>query len=150
MANSVVGQKGRNFLIKVSDGTSPTAYVTLGGLRSTQIVINGGAVDISNKGSGGWREMLPGAGVKSIDLTGDGVYDSSSAQFRALQNAVLNDQLVQMEVISGGGDAYQGTWSIDSITRTGNHDNAEMYQLKISSSGFPTYSSTPSQQNVTL
>src|SRR5579864_6757034 len=106
MANSVVAQKGRNFLIKVSQGVSPTIFSTLGGLQATAIKLNGGAVDISNKGSGGWQEFLQGGGIKKISLTGNGVFDSSSREFQTLQNALLTDHLVEMEVISGAGDSF--------------------------------------------
>lgn len=139
MANSVTAQKGRNFLLKISDGTSPTTFVAVTGLRATAIALNGGAVDISNKGSGGWREMLPGAGVKSITISADGVFDSASAQFRALQNALLNDALVQAQIISGAGDSFVGTWSVSSLSRTGNHDAAEMYSITLDSSGLMVY-----------
>ena len=45
------------------DGGSPVAYATVAGLRTTQLSINGEMVTITNKDSGGWRALLPGAGV---------------------------------------------------------------------------------------
>lgn len=145
MANSVVAQKGRNFLIKVSQGVSPTVFSTLGGLQATELKINGGAVDISNKGSGGWQEFLQGAGIKKLSLTGNGVFDASSREFQTLENAIFTDHLVEMEVISGAGDSFVATWSITELTRTGNHNAEEKYTLSIESSGFPVYSNPPVQ-----
>ena len=58
-------QKGSAFLLKISDGADPAAYQTVAGLRTTQMSISGDAVVITNKASGGWRELLSGAGARS-------------------------------------------------------------------------------------
>ena len=55
-------EKGSAFLLKVGDGAATPVYTTLAGLRTTQLSINGDSVVITNKGSGGWRELLSGAG----------------------------------------------------------------------------------------
>jgi TP901-1 family phage major tail protein len=57
-------EKGSAFLLKIGNGQSPLAYSTLAGLRTTQISVNGEAVNITSKDSGGWRDLLPGAGVR--------------------------------------------------------------------------------------
>ena len=51
----MAAEKGSAFLLKVGDGTAVPAYSTVAGLRTTQLSINGDAVVVTNKGSGGWR-----------------------------------------------------------------------------------------------
>lgn len=55
-------EKGSAFLLKIGDGTEPPAFATMAGLRTTQLSINGETVVVTSKDSGGWRELLSGAG----------------------------------------------------------------------------------------
>lgn len=49
-------ENGSAFLLKISDGAVPVpAYVTVAGLRTTQMAINGEAVNVTTKDSGGQR-----------------------------------------------------------------------------------------------
>ena len=62
----MTAQKGAAFLLKIGDGNLPATYFTVAGLRTTQMSINGDAVVITSKDSGGWRELLSGAGTRSV------------------------------------------------------------------------------------
>ena len=62
----MAAERGSAFLLKIGDGSATPAYATVAGLKTTQLSINGDAVAITNKGSGGWRELLSGAGVRSV------------------------------------------------------------------------------------
>ena len=137
MPQSITAKKGRNFLIKINaTGVSPSAFTTLGGLRATDIALNGNPVDITNKGSGGWRELLPGGGVQQATISGSGVFDSASTEFKALQTAIMSaPALIEAIVISDAGDKFIGTWAVTALRRSGAHDNAEMYDLTLESSG---------------
>ncbi|MEO0412957.1 MAG: phage tail tube protein, partial [Pseudomonadota bacterium] len=66
----MTAQSGRAFLLKISDDGSPATFQTVAGLRTNQLTLHREAVDITNQGSGGWREILPGAGVKSVSVRG--------------------------------------------------------------------------------
>ncbi len=61
-------QKGSAFLLKISNGATPAAYQTVAGLRTTQMSVTGDAVVVTSKDSGGWRELLSGAGVRSVSV----------------------------------------------------------------------------------
>ncbi len=65
-------EKGSAFLLKIGDGALPPNYTTIAGLRATTLAINANPVDITTKNSGGWSEILSGAGLKSVTLTGSG------------------------------------------------------------------------------
>lgn len=60
----MAAEKGSAFLLKVGDGAMPPVFTTVAGLRTTQLTINSDTVVITNKGSGGWRELLSGAGFR--------------------------------------------------------------------------------------
>ena len=84
----MAAEKGSAFLLKVGDGGSPVAYATVAGLRTTQLSVNGQAVEITSKDSGGWRELLSGAGVRSVSVSGAGVFTGSVAEGRIKANAL--------------------------------------------------------------
>ena len=62
-------QKGAAFLLKIGDGNVPTTYFTVAGLRTTQMSINGDPIVITSKDSGGWRDILSGAGTRSVSVS---------------------------------------------------------------------------------
>jgi len=141
--SSVTAQAGRNLLLKISDGTSPTTYVTVAGLRATDITMNGATVDITNKSSNAWRELLPNAGVRSVDITASGVWDSSAQNnnLRTLMLTVLaGGTFFEGEIVSGSGDKFTGTWSAMSFKRGGNHNAEETFDLTLQSHGPVVYS----------
>ncbi len=42
-------EKGSAFLLKVGDGNIPATYATVAGMRTTQLSVNGEAVNITSK-----------------------------------------------------------------------------------------------------
>jgi predicted secreted protein len=148
MANglSITPQKGRLFKFMVSSGVSPTTYTEMTGVRASSIAFNGSPVDVTTKTSGGWRELLPGGAVTSIDLQVSGIYDSAGVLLKQAINAILNSNnspvYLEAEIVSGSGDRYIGTWCVSNATRSGAHDNAEMFDMTLQSSGVVIYSAT--------
>ena len=84
----MAAEKGSAFLLKIGNGAVPVAYATVAGLRTTQLSVNGEAVAITSKDSGGWRELLSGAGVRSVSVSGAGVFTGSAAEVRLRGNAL--------------------------------------------------------------
>ena len=69
----MVAQNGRDMLVKIKNEAGD--YVTMAGLRSKAFRLNAQIVDITNTDSAqGWKELLPGAGVKSAEISGAGVF----------------------------------------------------------------------------
>lgn len=61
----MAGQKGRDVLIKISDGGTPDAFLTVAGIRTSTFELEQKGVDATSMESpGGWRELLAGAGLK--------------------------------------------------------------------------------------
>ena len=54
----MTAQRGRDLLLKISDGASPEAFTGVAGLRATSLAFNSAMVDITNADSAGhWREL---------------------------------------------------------------------------------------------
>lgn len=76
----MTAQKGSAFLLKIGDGANPPDYRTVAGLRTTQMSINGDTVVVTHKDSGGWRELLSGAGTRSVSVSAAGIFLGSAAE----------------------------------------------------------------------
>ena len=130
-------EKGSAFLLKVGDGGSPAAYTTIAGLRTTQLSINTDTVVITNKGSGGWRELLSGAGVRSVSLAGAGVFSGSAAEARVKASA-LAGVLDAYEVSFEGGERLRGQFLVTRLDYAGEFNGERSYTLALESSGVVT------------
>jgi TP901-1 family phage major tail protein len=127
-------QKGSAFLLKVGDGAEPVAYATVAGLRTTQLSVNGEMVAITSKDSGGWRELLSGAGVRSVSVSAAGIFTGSAAELRVKASALaggLDDYRLAFE----GGETLTGRFLVTRLDYAGDHNGERSYTLNLESSG---------------
>ncbi|MBN8849467.1 MULTISPECIES: phage major tail protein, TP901-1 family [unclassified Sphingomonas] len=127
-------EKGSAFLLKVGDGGSPVAWQTVAGMRTTQMSVSGEAVAITSKDSGGWRELLSGAGVRSVSVSAAGVFTGSAAEARVKANAlagVIDDYRLTFE----GGETMTGRFLVTKLEYAGDFNGERSYTLALESSG---------------
>ena len=127
-------EKGSAFLLKVGDGPTVPSYSTVAGLRTTQLAINGDAVVVTNKGSGGWRELLSGAGVRSVSVSGAGVFTGSAAELRIKANA-LAGTLDDYELSFESGERLRGRFLVARLDYAGDFNGERSYTMALESSG---------------
>ena len=127
-------EKGSAFLLKVGDVATPPVFATVAGLRTTQLSVNGEMVAITSKDSGGWRELLSGAGVRSVSVSGAGVFTGSAAETRIKGNAlsgVLDDYQLSFE----SGETMTGRFLVTRLDYAGDYNGERSYTLSLESSG---------------
>jgi TP901-1 family phage major tail protein len=127
-------EKGSAFLLKVGNGASPPAFATVAGLRTTQFSINGESVVVTTKDSGGWRELLSGAGTRSVSVSGAGVFTGSAAEARVQGSALsgaIDDYRLQFE----SGAAMTGRFLVTRLDYAGDFNGERSYTLTLESSG---------------
>ncbi len=130
----MAAEKGSAFLLKVGNGAVPLAFTTVAGLRTTQLSVNGEAVAITSKGSGGWRELLSGAGVRSVNVSGAGVFTGSAAEQRIRANAlagIIDDYQLGFE----SGETMTGRFLVSRLDYAGDYNGERSYTLALESSG---------------
>ncbi len=127
-------EKGSAFLLKVGDGSAAPVYSTVAGLRTTQMSINGDAVVITNKGSGGWRDLLSGAGVRSVSVSGAGVFTGSAAETRIRGNA-MSGQIDDYELSFESGERLIGKFLVARLDYSGDFNGERSYTMALESSG---------------
>ena len=130
----MAAEKGSAFLLKIGDGAGPPTYSTVAGLKTTQLSINGEVVVITNKSSAGWRELLPNAGVRSVSVSGAGVFTGSAAETRLKANALagtIDDYQLSFE----SGERLQGKFLLTRLDYAGDFNGERSYTLALESSG---------------
>jgi TP901-1 family phage major tail protein len=127
-------EKGSAFLLKVGDGAAAPVYSTVAGLRTTQLSINGDAVVITNKGSGGWRDLLSGAGVRSVSVSGAGVFTGSASEVRIKNNA-LSGLVDDYELSFESGERLRGRFLVTRLDYAGDFNGERSYTMALESSG---------------
>ena len=65
-------QRGSEMLLKIKTGEGD--YVTVAGLRTKTLRLNARPVDVTDTASQGWKELLPGAGIRTAEISGTGVF----------------------------------------------------------------------------
>lgn len=130
----MAAEKGSAFLLKVGNGQQPVVFSTVAGLRTTQLSVNGEAVVITSKDSGGWRELLSGAGVRSVSVSGAGVFTGSAAEMRVKANA-LSGVIDDYELSFESGERMQGRFLVARLDYAGDFNGERSYTLSLESSG---------------
>lgn len=127
-------QKGSAFLLKISDGGAPAAYQTVAGLRTTQLTVSGDAVVVTHKDSGGWRELLSGAGARAVSVSAAGIFLGSAAEARVRANAMAGT-LDDYELSFEDGERLRGRFLVQRLDYAGDFNGERNYTLQLESSG---------------
>lgn len=132
----MAGEKaGKDWLLKIEDSGTPGQFTTFGGLRSNSLTINNEAIDVTNKGSNQWRTLLDGAGIRSMSISGSGVFTNSQTLSQARQDCI-NGTLRKFQMIDDdSGDTFEGFYKITSMERGGEYNGEMTWSLSLESSG---------------
>ncbi len=127
-------ENGSAFLLKIGNGAVPPSFATVAGLRTTQLSVNGEAVNVTTKDSGGWRELLSGAGVRSVSVSAAGIFTGSAAEVR-LRSAALAGTIDDFELSFESGERMRGRFLVTRLDYAGDYNGERQYTLNLESSG---------------
>jgi len=131
-------QSGKDLLVKV-DLTGDGQFETVAGLRATRISFNAETVDVTSLDSaGGWRELLAGAGVRSAQVSGAGVFRDAGTDERARQ-IFFDGEMPGFQVIIPDFGVVEGPFQITAIEYAGNFNGEATYELTLASAGALTF-----------
>ena len=131
----MTAQKGAAFLLKIGDGAQPPAYATVAGLRTTQMSINGDTVVVTTRTSGGWRELLSGAGTRSVSVSA--ARHLPRQQRRGARSAPTRSPgtLDDYELSFEDGEKLRGRFLVQRLDYAGDFNGERNYTLQLESSG---------------
>src|SRR3954471_6284196 len=127
-------ETGSAFLLKIGDGGDPPDFATVAGMRAAQLSVNGEAVNVTTKDSGGWRELLSGAGIRSVSVAGSGIFTGSAAEARLKSNA-LGGLVDDYELSFESGERMRGRFLVSRLDYSGDYNGERNYSLSLESSG---------------
>ena len=134
----MTAQNGKDLLIKL-DLTGDGQFQTIAGLRATRINFNAETVDVTSlESTGGWRELLAGAGVKTAGITGSGVFKDAGTDERARQ-IFFDGETPDFQVIIPDFGVVQGPFQVTAIEYAGSHNGEASYELSLASAGALTF-----------
>lgn len=71
-------QTGTDILVTMDTTVGGSSHVVIGGQNSHTLTLNNALIDITNKSSADFRELLPDEGLQSLDLSLDLTFNSSA------------------------------------------------------------------------
>lgn len=136
-------QKGSDFLIKMDTATSggPT-FTTIAAVQTTSLRIGADVVDVTNAGSANkWRELLAGAGIKRVSISGAGVFNDATAENSAL-TSILNGTIKLWQVIVPTLGTFQGLMQLSQVEYAGRHAGEVQFNIALESAGDITFTAS--------
>lgn len=125
---------GVDFLIQVNTGTdtAPT-WTTVAGQQNATLKRKADEADITSKDSDGWYEGLPTIKNWSIDF--DGLLVEDDAGYQALEDAYLNDKILQVQLLTPAGNKYTGKAYLTDFPIDAPYDDAATYSGTLQGTG---------------
>lgn len=130
----MTAERGSAFLLKIGDGGDPVSFSTVAGLKTTQLSVNGDAVAITNKDSGGWRDLLSGAGVRSVSVAASGIFTGSAAETQ-IRSLALSGGIENYQLSFESGERMEGDFLVTRLEYAGDFNGERNYTLALESSG---------------
>lgn len=128
-------------------GTSIAVFREIAGLQSASIALGAEEVEITNKNSDSWKELLSNTGTRSATISGSG-FSMDDFSHDLLNNIFLNNEIRKFRLylegsvgaaLDASGDAYyEGCFKITQLTFSGEANNTQNIELSLSSSGAVT------------
>ena len=127
-------QNGKDLLIKV-DMAANGQFTTLAGLRATRVSFNAESIDVTSlESQGGWRELLAGAGVRSVNISGSGVFRDEDTDERARQ-LFFDGEAPNFQVVIPDFGIVEGPFQVTAIEYGGSHNGEATYEVSLASAG---------------
>lgn len=135
----MTAQKGSLVLLKIGNGQPSEGFTTIGGMRTTKLVLNNQMVDATNKDSGAWRSLLSGAGIRSVVISGNGIFTDTASE-ELLRNVAFANQVRNYKLTFGNGSVLIGPFQVGGYERSGEYEAEETYALTLESAGVVAFS----------
>lgn len=131
----MAGQRGRDVLLKVSDGESSETFTTIAGIRTNRFEVNATSVDGTAADSPqGWRELIEHAGLKTARVRGNGVFKDAASDAR-MRQLFLDGRHARWQLIVPGVGHFIGAFQIRGLTWSGEYDGEAQFSVDLESAG---------------
>ncbi len=134
----MTAQRGRDLLLKI-DSTGTGIYITVAGLRANTLTFNSEVVDASSQDSAGaWKELLAGAGLKSAQIKGQGIFKNAASD-ATIRGYFFSGTIVNWQIVIPAFGTVTGLFQIASLDFGGRHDGEVTFDVSLVSAGVLTF-----------
>lgn len=137
-------QSGKAIVVSFKNDALPTpAYQVVGGLRTRSIAFNGETVDITHSESTGqWRELLEGVGVRSVTVSGSGIFVDDLA-IEAVRDAYFDAKHRDASFLVPGFGTFEGKFQVTKLELSGEYNGSVQNSMTFESTGVITFAVAP-------
>lgn len=129
----MAGQRGRDLLLKISDGAG--GFVTVAGVRASRIELNAGMVDATGMDSpDAWRELIAGAGTKTARVSGRGVFRDAASDAR-MRAVFFAGEAPGWQLVLPHFGVLEGAFQITQLSWSGTHEGEAEFSVTLESAG---------------
>jgi len=133
----MTAQKGKDLLVKISDGAG--GFTTVAGLRTRRLAFNAETVDITSAESANrWRELLGGAGVKRASVSGRGLF-TDAATDASMRQTFFDGSVLSYQIVIPAFGTMQGLFQVTNLEFAGEHNGEVTYDVALESAGEVTF-----------
>ncbi len=137
----MAGQRGRDILLKISDGAG--AFVTVAGVRASRIELNAAMVDATGMDSpDAWRELIAGAGTKTARVSGRGVFRDAASDAR-MRAVFFAGEAPGWQLVLPHFGVLEGAFQITQLSWSGTHEGEAEFAVTLESAGALSFEAIP-------
>lgn len=133
--------RGKQVLLYINFGEGATfenpVWTLIGGQKTANFSMSADDIDASNKASGGWGEKY--AGIKSTEISLDGIICNGDEGYGALKDAFIKDEAVDICRYATDGTAERNWYSITELSDETPHDDMATFSITLTGQGEPTF-----------
>lgn len=134
----MAAQPGRTVLLKI-DTNGAGSFSSVGGLRTKSMTISEESVDITDSDSAGrWRELLAAAGVRTISISGGGVFKDSATEGQLL-TYYMAGTYPEFQLVVPGLGTFEGPFQISTLEYAGEYNAESTFSVSLESAGEITF-----------
>ena len=122
---------GRDLLLKVDAGGG---FRACAGLRLKSLQLDARTVDVTDSDSAGWRELLPGAGLRTAELSGAGVFRSAASD-HTVRTAFFQQAALPCRFILPGFGTVEGPFLVSRLRYSGRYNGEASFEMSFQSAG---------------
>jgi TP901-1 family phage major tail protein len=135
-------QLGRALLLKIGDGGENEVFSALAGINSKTLTINNSAIDVTTPDASAPGGVLFASslnGLKSVSVSGDGVFLSDTAEARLNTVAMQADPVANFEIVVPTFGTYAGEFRVTSYEMGGETEGGVTFSTSLESNGTVTF-----------
>lgn len=134
----MAAQLGRTLALQL-DTNGSGSYQTIASLKTKSVKIANEAVDVSTSDSANqWRELLANAGIKSMEVSGAGVFDDG-VYVNQVNTLMLAGTIRNWKITHPAFGTYTGPFQISGFEMAGEFNGPLEFTMTLESAGEITF-----------